>query len=162
MGLPYKLRGVDLLKGAENDPEFMAVNPAGYIPALTDGDTTMVESIAIMEYLLARHGHASQAQTPLALPPADPNFGLYQQFLHLGEAGLAMPTYMQVITRNIAPEADRDNWTARKPSISSAAACASSPPSSQRRPTSPAPTSPPPTSPSPTPSTSRTTQAASP
>ncbi len=47
MGLPYKLRSVDLLKGAENDPEFMAVNPAGYIPALTDGDVTMARSIAI-------------------------------------------------------------------------------------------------------------------
>src|ERR1700759_4296850 len=81
MGLPYRLRQVDLLAGAENDPEFLSVNPGGFIPALVDGDTTMVESIAIMEYLLARYGHTSQ--TKLAPPPDESNFGLYQQFLPL-------------------------------------------------------------------------------
>ncbi len=56
MGLPYRLRPVDLLAGVENDPEFLAINPAGFIPAIIDGDVTMVESIAIMEYLIARYG----------------------------------------------------------------------------------------------------------
>src|SRR6478735_973073 len=69
---------------AEQDPEFLAVNPADYIPAIQDGDVVMVESIAIMEYLMARYG-----PTPLAPAPQDPNFSAYQQFLHLGEAGLA-------------------------------------------------------------------------
>lgn len=107
MGLPFKLRGVDLLAGAENDPEFMAINPAGFIPAITDGDVTMVESIAIMEYLMARHG-----PTPLAPAPADPTFPAYQQFLHLGEAGLAASIYFVNGARNIAPEAERYNWSA--------------------------------------------------
>src|ERR1700761_9780841 len=88
MGLPYRLRDVDLLAGVENDAEFLAINPAGFIPAIVDGDVTMVESIAIMEYLMARHG-----PTPLAPPPDDPAFPLYQQFLHLGEAGLAASIY---------------------------------------------------------------------
>lgn len=114
MRLPYRLRMVDLRAGAENDPEFMAINPAGFIPALQDGDLIMVESVAIMEYLLARYGHASKSETPLAPAPTDPAYGLYQQFLHLGEAGLAMPMYVNVITRHIAPEAERDNWTARE------------------------------------------------
>jgi glutathione S-transferase len=60
MGLPYRLRPVDLL-GGELDAEFLAVNPAGFIPAIVDGEVTMVESIAIMEYLMARYG-----PTPLA------------------------------------------------------------------------------------------------
>ena len=79
MGLPYRLRGVDLLKGVQNDIEFLAINPCGFIPALVDGDITMVESIAIMEYLMARYG-----PTPLAPDPHDPTFAAYQQFLHLG------------------------------------------------------------------------------
>jgi hypothetical protein len=29
MGLPYRLRGVDLLKGVQNDTEFLAINPCG-------------------------------------------------------------------------------------------------------------------------------------
>ncbi len=113
MGLPYRLRPVDLLAGAENDAEFLAVNPSGFIPAIQDGDVTMVESIAIMEYLIARHGHEAKNGAPLAPAPHDPAFALYQQFLHLGEAGLAAMLYFHVITRNIAPEAERDNWTAR-------------------------------------------------
>ncbi len=109
MGLPYQLRPVNLLAGVENDPEYLAINPAGFIPALRDGDVTMVESIAIMEYLIARYG-----PTPLAPAPHDPTFGTYQQFLHLGEAGLACPMYFVVVSRNLAPEAERQNWGARK------------------------------------------------
>lgn len=108
MGLPYTLRPVDLLAGVENDAEFLAINPSGFIPALRDGDVTMVESIAIMEYLMARHG-----PSPLAPQPFDPAFPLYQQFLHLGEAGLAMGIYIVVVSRNLAPEAERDNFGAR-------------------------------------------------
>lgn len=109
MGLDYRLRPVDLLAGAETDAEFMAINPAGFIPALQDGDVTMVESIAILEYLMARHG-----PTELAPGVFDPAFPAYQQFLHLGEAGLAASVYFVSGARNLAPEAERDNWSARQ------------------------------------------------
>jgi glutathione S-transferase len=107
MGLAYRLRPVDLLAGVENDPEFLAINPAGFIPAIQDGDVTMVESIAIMEYLMARHG-----PTPFAPATHDPAFPTYQQFLHLGEAGLAASIYFVVGARNGAPESQRQNWSA--------------------------------------------------
>ena len=109
MGIAYRLRPVDLLAGVENDAEYLAINPAGFIPALRDGDVTMIESIAIMEYLIARYG-----PTPLAPDPHDPAFPAYQQFLHLGEAGLAASMYFVVVSRNLAPEAERQNWGARK------------------------------------------------
>lgn len=107
MGLPHRLRPVDLLAGVEKDAEFLAINPAGFIPAIQDGDVTMVESIAIMEYLMGRYG-----PTPLAPNPQDPAFPAYQQFLHLGEAGLAASIYFVVVSRNLAPEAERQNWGA--------------------------------------------------
>ncbi len=106
MGLPYRIRQVDML-AAEQDREFLAVNPADYIPAMQDGDVTMVESIAIMEYLMARYG-----PTSLAPAPQDPGFAAYQQFLHLGEAGLATLMMPVVVSRFLAPEAERDNWGA--------------------------------------------------
>src|SRR6202789_3721021 len=107
MGIAYRLRPVDLLAGVEKDPEFLAINPGGFIPAIVDGDVTMVESIAIMEYLMARYG-----PTPLAPAPHDPAFPSYQQFLHLGEAGLAASIYFVNGARNLAPEAERHNWSA--------------------------------------------------
>lgn len=109
MGLPYRLRPVDMLAGVENDPEFLTINPAGFIPALQDGETIMVESIAIMEYLLARHG-----PSPLVPAASDPAFASYQQFLHLGESGLAGFIFIAVMTRIVAPEADKDNWSTRE------------------------------------------------
>src|SRR5215469_647967 len=79
MGLPYRLRDVDLRQDlAKEDPEFLTINPAGFIPAIVDGDVTIVESIAILEYLLARYG-----PSPLAPAPEDTAFPLYQQYLHL-------------------------------------------------------------------------------
>jgi len=107
MGLTYRLRPVDLMAGVENDAEFLSVNPAGFIPAIVDGEVTMVESIAIMEYLIARYG-----PTKLAPAPHDAAFPAYQQFLHLGEAGLAASIYFVVGARNFAPESARQNWSA--------------------------------------------------
>src|ERR1700682_935162 len=109
MDIPYRLRPVDLLAGVEKDAEFLAVNPAGFIPAIQDGNVTMVESIASMEYLMGRYG-----PTQLAPDPHDPAFPAYQQFLHLGEAGLAASMYFVVVSRNLAPEAERQNWGATK------------------------------------------------
>src|ERR1700761_4803409 len=106
MGIPYRLRPVDLLAGVEKDTEFLAINPGGFIPAIQDEKVTMVESIAIMEYLMARYG-----PTPLAPAPQDPAFPDYQQFLHLGEAGLAASIFLVVGARNFAPEAHRQNWS---------------------------------------------------
>jgi glutathione S-transferase len=96
-----------MLAGVENDAEFMAINPGGFIPAIQDGDVTMVESIAIMEYLMGRYG-----PTPLAPEPRDPSFPAYQQFLHLGEAGLAASLFFVFGARNLAPEDQRYNWSA--------------------------------------------------
>lgn len=109
MGLPYRLRDVDMLAGVENDAEFLAINPAGFIPAIRDGDVVMVESVAIMEYLLGRYG-----PSPLAPSARDAAFPAYQQFLHLGEAGLAASVFFVSGARNIAPESERDNWSARQ------------------------------------------------
>ena len=142
MGLPYRLRPVDLLAGVENDPEFLAINPAGFIPAIQDGDVTMVESIAIMEYLMARYG-----PTPLAPAPHDPAFPAYQQFLHLGEAGLAASMYFVVGSRNHRARG-RAGELGRRPGAGRVRdpAGAGDARSSRARPISPASGSPPPTS----------------
>lgn len=107
MGLPYRVRQVDML-APEKDPAWLAVNPGDFLPAIQDGDVTMVESVAIMEYLMGRYG-----PTPLQPSPDDPAFPAYQQFLHMGEAGLATLIMVPLVSGFIAPEAERDNWGAR-------------------------------------------------
>jgi glutathione S-transferase len=107
MGVAYRIRQVDML-AAEKDPAWLAVNPGDFLPAIQDGEVTMVESVAIMEYLMGRYG-----PTPLQPAPGDPAFPAYQQFLHMGEAGLATLVMVPLVSGFIAPEAERDNWGAR-------------------------------------------------
>ncbi|WGM38125.1 glutathione S-transferase family protein [Caulobacter sp. NIBR1757] len=108
MGLPYRLRDVDLLKGAESDPEFMAINPGGFIPALQDGEMVMVESVAILQYLLGRYG-----PSPLAVEPGDPAYPIYLQFLVMGEAGLMAPAFYAWAGRGFGPAGAADDWTGK-------------------------------------------------
>lgn len=45
---------IDLSKGQNRSPEFLAINPNGKIPALSDGDFSLWESNAIMGYLCSK------------------------------------------------------------------------------------------------------------
>jgi glutathione S-transferase len=107
MGLPYRVRHVDMLAEVTGQA-WLAVNPGDFLPAIQDGDVTMVESIAIMEYLMGRYG-----PTPLQPLPDDPTSATYQQFLHMGEAGLGTLIMVPLMSGFIAPEVERDNWGAR-------------------------------------------------
>ncbi|NOY91111.1 MAG: glutathione S-transferase family protein [Deltaproteobacteria bacterium] len=42
---------VELGKGEQQQPEYLAINPNGKVPALVDGDLTLWESMAIMHHL---------------------------------------------------------------------------------------------------------------
>ncbi|HSC75405.1 MAG TPA: glutathione S-transferase family protein [Pseudomonadales bacterium] len=53
-GTPYKFEYVHLGKGEGRTPEFLALNPAGKIPLLVDGDLIVSESIAICNYIADR------------------------------------------------------------------------------------------------------------
>ncbi len=106
MGLDYEIRPVKLFTGVP-DEEFDELNPGGFVPAIVDGDVRMIESVAIMEYLAARYG-----PTPLAPPPASPDFPAYQQYLHYGEASLGGPLAVVLGTRFLAPEEEKQNWGA--------------------------------------------------
>ena len=51
MGVPLELQIVDLTKGEQRKPEYLALNPTGRVPTLVDGDLVLWESSAIMQYL---------------------------------------------------------------------------------------------------------------
>ena len=54
--LPYERRTVPL--EAERPARHLAVNPAGGVPALVDGELAMAESVTILRYLASREGRA--------------------------------------------------------------------------------------------------------
>jgi glutathione S-transferase len=55
LGLECELVPIDLTKGEQRQPAFLALNPSGRVPVLTDGDVTVWDSHAILAYL----GHKS-------------------------------------------------------------------------------------------------------
>jgi GST-like protein len=61
-GIPYRLHKIDLTKGEQRTPEFLARNPMGQIPVLVDPDgpggkpATLSQSGAILLYLAEKTG----------------------------------------------------------------------------------------------------------
>jgi glutathione S-transferase len=55
LGVPFDAVAVNLTAGEHKKPEFLAVNPAGKVPVLVDGDKVLTESIAIVVYLADKY-----------------------------------------------------------------------------------------------------------
>jgi glutathione S-transferase len=107
LGLAYDIHPVNL-KTRFEDKEFLSVSPAGALPGIRDGDTTLFESCAIIEYLGAKYG-----PTPLTPKPSDPHYPAYISHLHFGEASLSAPLNIAFGTRFFAPEDQKQNWGAQ-------------------------------------------------
>ena len=76
--LPFELRTAELVPPA---PEpFVQKTPFGKVPALEDGDVTMFESGAILEYLLECYGEGR-----LAPPPGSAQRAAFLQWVHFAE-----------------------------------------------------------------------------
>ncbi|XP_071725485.1 glutathione S-transferase 2-like [Rutidosis leptorrhynchoides] len=50
-GLDYEYKSVNLFKSEQGRPEYLKINPLGYVPALKDGDFVLADSFAITMYL---------------------------------------------------------------------------------------------------------------
>jgi glutathione S-transferase len=69
----------------KHQPDYLAVNPTGTVPTLVDGSVRLTESMAICEYLAARH------HSPLLVEPGDPERIEFVQWLWYGESTLMTP-----------------------------------------------------------------------
>jgi GSH-dependent disulfide-bond oxidoreductase len=68
VGLPYRVLPIDISKGAQHTPEFLAINPNGRIPAIIDSEgpggkpIRIFESGAILIYLAEKTGKLLSAE----------------------------------------------------------------------------------------------------
>jgi glutathione S-transferase len=73
-------------------PELRAVHPLGKSPVITDGDVTLAESGAIVQYLIERFGAGR------LLPPADsPQRLRYVYWMHYAEGSLMPPLLLKLV-----------------------------------------------------------------
>ncbi len=73
-------------------PELRAVHPLGKSPVITDGDLTIAESGAIIEYLIERFGNGR-----LVPPPGTPEKLRYTYWLHFAEGSAMLPLVMKLV-----------------------------------------------------------------
>lgn len=55
LGVDFEYVEVNLMKGEHRRPEFLALNSAGKLPVLVDGDLVLSESVAIVLYLAEKY-----------------------------------------------------------------------------------------------------------
>ena len=83
IGAPYELIWTDILPGSTREPEFLSLNPNGWIPVLVWQEGAIYECGAITVFLCDRHSEAG-----LAPVPGDPERGLYLQWLFFFSSSL--------------------------------------------------------------------------
>ena len=95
LGLPYELETFKLGDPKMRAPDYLKVHPMGRVPALEDGEVTIFESGAILQYVLAKYG------TGRLVPEIQsPDFAAYLQWSHYAE-GMIMPPVNTIVVETI-------------------------------------------------------------
>ncbi len=101
--IPLEFDVVDLTKGGQRSPAYLALNPTGRTPTLVDGDFTLWESNAILQYVASK--------TKNSLWPDDPRLRAdimrWQcwQLAHWGAEACAPLTFQRLVKKflNLGP-----------------------------------------------------------
>jgi glutathione S-transferase len=101
LGLAYELKLLPFPPRV-HAPEYLEINPLGTIPFLTEGETQMAESSAIVQYLAVKHGG------PLNVTPDDPAYGAWLDWLYRGEATLTFPQTLVLRYTRLEPRERRN------------------------------------------------------
>ena len=103
LGLDYDVNILPFTKEGLKSPEHRSRHALGRVPVLEDGDISIFESGAIIQYILDRHKDGGLK------PSADSEeFPYYLQWFHYCE-GMVMPPMNQIVVQTILlPEERRD------------------------------------------------------
>lgn len=103
MELPYELHTLQFATRPAGDESYALIHPLRKVPALKDGDQIVLDSIAIMQYLLGRYGPSE-----LDVTPGEADYGRFLHWLHFGESGMIMPVSLLLAHTQLLPEDKRD------------------------------------------------------
>jgi glutathione S-transferase len=101
LALPYELNRMDFHPKDLKSDAHRARHPLGRVPVLDDGDISLFESGAIVEYILERHKNGG-----LKPEVASPLFPEYLQWFHYCE-GMVMPPINTIVVQTILLPPDR-------------------------------------------------------
>ena len=105
LGLEYQLNRMDFHPKDLKSDEHRQRHPLGRVPVLDDGDVSIYESGAIVEYIIARH-------TDGKLKPAveSPLFPEYLQWFHYCE-GMVMPPVNTIVVQTLLLPPEKQDKT---------------------------------------------------
>jgi glutathione S-transferase len=93
LGVPYEIKRYQRdSRTMLAPPELRAVHPLGKSPVVTDGERTLAESGAILEYLIDRYGGGR-----LAPKPGTPERLRYTYWMHYAEGSLMPPLLLKLV-----------------------------------------------------------------
>ena len=92
LGTPYDIRSYRRDASTRlAPPELTKVHPLGKSPVITDGDITIAESGAIVDYVIRRYGNG--AMMPV---PGSRDYEAYNEWLHYAEGSAMLPLMLNL------------------------------------------------------------------
>ena len=102
LGAPYEIKFYQ--RDATTNlapPELKGVHPLGKSPVMQDGDLTIAESGAIVDYIIRKHGGGR-----LAPKPGTKAHEQYQEWLHYAEGSGMLPLMLNLYTMRLGEAAE--------------------------------------------------------
>lgn len=116
LGLGYEHVPLGGRFGGNETPEYLAMNPNGFVPTLRDGDLTIWESNAIVRYLAGQYGAGS------LFPAAPRERALVDQWTDW-TATTFQPAWIDVFWRVVRTPAEKHDRTAIEKAIAATERC---------------------------------------
>ena len=92
LGVPYEIKRYQRDPNTNlAPPALKAINPLGKSPVIEDGPHVLIESGAIVDYLIRRHGEGR-----LQPDPATATYDEYVQWLHFAEGSAMLPLMLNL------------------------------------------------------------------
>ncbi|MFL6646485.1 MAG: glutathione S-transferase [Sulfurifustaceae bacterium] len=100
LGVEYDIKRYQRESTGLAPASLLAVHPLGKSPVVTDGDQTLAESGAVIEYLVERYG-----KDRLVPPPGTPERLRYTYWLHFAEGSAMPPLVMALVFTRLKQQA---------------------------------------------------------